>query len=312
MSEVVLSYIEDYSREQVYPFFESIRSTQFDGDIVVFTNKIDNRCSSYLSKVSTHTINVRRLDLKGKHKLPHFVSRLFGDDEVIISPDLSINESLCKFISNFGLTSSPISHFITKKTLHCNCARFLYFQSFLDKTDYDRVLIADARDTIFQSDPFFEHKSYFKDSSIVVSEEFPNPTLGNQDDNAFWIRSMFGESVLDNMSRYPIICAGAILSEGGIISELLEDINKMIISNYIGWGTDQGAINYLLRGSFSDKVNVFEYSKGPISHLGIAPRETIHTDAQNRVLNSDGDPFSIVHQYDRHQDIENVVLRKHH
>ena len=55
---------------------------------------------------------------------------------------------------------------------------------------------------------------------------------------------------------------------------------------------------------------IFSDNFGPVITLGLTKREYINIDIENNILNFNGKVASIVHQYDRHKDILNLIFEK--
>jgi hypothetical protein len=94
------------------------------------------------------------------------------------------------------------------------------------------------------------------------------------------------------------------------VLECVAQIARESVTNYIGWGTDQGTLNFLVRTGRLPATAVSPYGHGPAMHVGIAHRDTIRTGERGRVLNREGEVCNIVHQYDRHPDLMTTLLRR--
>ena len=301
---VVLSYIEGYSAKDIRPFVSSLRDTCYEGDIVFFTFKVHPDCQFLFDKYGVCNVPVRRIDMKNHYRFENRVASLLGIDDKPFIPDISINQRLSKFIAYLDAADLSVSRSIVKRLWHCNSARFLYYEDFLEDRSYDHVLLTDVRDVFFQSNPFHLDVQ----SEFCVAEEHPVRKIDEQNNNADWIRRAYGQSALDALAGLPIICAGVTIGTKNKILNYLSYLNRDIISRHIGWGTDQGAHNYIIRNILPRETDILRYGEGPVTHVGIAPRSSIQIDSRGRVVNEDGQPFSIVHQYDRHPDVEALLL----
>jgi hypothetical protein len=63
---------------------------------------------------------------------------------------------------------------------------------------YRRVLAVDVRDTAFQRDPF---PLIVRDKGVYVFEDDPSKTISECAWNSGWIKSCFGETVLDGIGE---------------------------------------------------------------------------------------------------------------
>lgn len=304
-NSIVLAYIESYAAEDIYPFVASLRNAGYEEKVVFFTNDIAPSCDQLLKDYSIQNIPVSRIDLKGQYHFNGLLGQFLRLDSKPLIPDISINQRLSKVLASTHLAHTKIGRLLARFLWHCQSARFLYFEDFLRRHEsYERILISDARDVVFQSNPFDLDIS----NRLMVFEEHPAKPIDQQPNNADWIRKLYGKKVLSELSGLPVICCGVTMGSRNRVQEYLSLMNAHIVSNYSGWGTDQGAHNFLIRKKRTLRTEVFRYGKGPAVHVGIAPRSSIQIDSRGRVVNEDGQPFSIVHQYDRHPDVEALLL----
>lgn len=307
MSErsLVLSYIESYSAQEVAPFVESLRGSGYTGDIVFFTSNVGEDCGELFATFDVRQIPVSRLDLKQHIQIPHWLARGVGMSSNYLIPDRSVNIRLSRLFRRFHLGTTRLAWILAKVLWHCQSGRFFYFQEFLENNpQYASILIADARDVVFQRDPF----AFDLRDRLYVFEEYPEKPLGRQRDNAGWIENLYGAAALEALSSFPVICVGLLLGRRPQVMQCVREMTMEIITNYIGWGTDQGIPNYLIRTDRLEDVEVVPYGSGPAMHVGIAPRDSIRTDLEGRVLNREGEVCNIIHQYDRHPDLAETLL----
>lgn len=304
-SALVLSYIENYSARDIAPFVESLRATGYTGDVVFYTANVDNDCKALFLEHDVREIPVRRIDMLAPMRMPTWVARGLGLSSPHVIPDRSINIRLSRLFGRLGLGDTPFAREVAKRLWHCQSARFFYFQEFLERNShYESVMIADARDVMFQRAPF----DFDGPKRTYLFEEYPGTTLGQQRENAGWIQQLYGAEGLARVAEHPVICVGVLLGHRRSLLAALQTLTREFITNHIGWGTDQGVPNYFLRSGRLPDVQVRPYGHGPAMHLGIAPRQTIRTDAEGRVLDRDGNVCNILHQYDRHPDLTAALL----
>ena len=75
---------------------------------------------------------------------------------------------------------------------------------------------------------------------------------------------------------------------------------------------DQSIINYLIyyKKFFNNRV-IFSDNFGPVITLGLTERKNIIINySKKQIINFEGQIASIVHQYDRHQDIVKLIYEK--
>ena len=299
MTPLVLGYVEDYGRDDLYPFVDSLRQTGYTGDVTLF---VRNVAPDALRLLETYDVDVRRVsrfDSKPTYSLPAWLVRWFNLSVDTFHPDLSVNRRLASMLDTLGLHTSAVGQAIARVMWHCNVARFFYYARYLEAhRDYDVVLLTDIRDVIFQDHPFLNVSA----DRLLLFEEHPRTPLRHQVDNARWINALYGADRLDAIGEAPIICAGVMLGGADPLLAMIRAMNVEMVGTYIGWGTDQGVLNHLARMPHDD-VRIHPFGTGPAMHLGIAPRRAVSTDAYGRVLDANGAVCPIIHQYDRHPDL---------
>lgn len=181
---------------------------------------------------------------------------------------------------------------------------FLYLQFLKQEHSIDRIMITDVRDVIFQDDPFV----ICTDDKLYCFEEDRSMTLSTCTFNSQWILQAYGRNILYALGHNPIICAGVTIASCKKIQQYLEIICKEIETLLPIWGIDQSAHNVLVRsGRISDTV-IYTNESGPVYTL--AHVKTVKTDNQGFIINDYGIP-SVIHQYDRHPDLQIAIHKKY-
>jgi hypothetical protein len=303
---LVLSYVEDYSAREISPFIRSLRESNYRGDVVLFTSNVKSDCDELFRKHDIQQIKVSRIDLKQKIAIPKWVSRLVGTSATHFIPDLTVNRRLSRVISRLDAGRSGFARHVARNLWHCQSGRFLYFLDFLrEHSTYRSILISDARDVVFQDNPFIA----LTDNKIHVFEEYAGIPIGQQANNASWIRNLYGDETLKQLADNPIICCGVTIGGYSAMMEYLRLICDHIVTRYSGWGTDQGIHNYLFRTQRIRNARIHRYGSGLAMHIGIAPRDTISLDPDGRIRNREDRICPIIHQYDRHPDLKHMLTR---
>lgn len=76
---------------------------------------------------------------------------------------------------------------------------------------------------------------------------------------------------------------------------------------------DQAIINYVIyykKKFANDTIIRNENKDSPILTLGVAKNDSFIIDLEGNILNAKGEIAALVHQYDRHKNIEIIVLKK--
>jgi hypothetical protein len=178
-----------------------------------------------------------------------------------------------------------------------NQARFFTYRAWLEDctTAGDRLLLCDARDLVFQSDPFAHFPA---PSSAFVVEEEATVSLSANSYNARWYRESYGARMLDRDGGHPVVCAGLIGGEQAALARTLDAIIAESCRRPRLYGADQAVVNHL---HYEGRLGCTKFLNGEelVWHLyGVAP--------ENIVINPDYSisapgrrPCPIVHMYDR-------------
>ena len=201
-------------------------------------------------------------------------------------------------MAEHGATVIPLVRPVGLGHLSYNALRyFLYLEYLKGVTDrFDRILITDVRDVIFQADPF----AFPWPDGVNCTLEDRRMTIGRCPHNVHWIREQQGEGALRLVQDRPISCSGTTVADHDAMVNYLETLTARLLP-YAGGermaGYDQGVHNSLVHGGALPDLTLHDNS-GPILTLGYTRGEP-SLDSKGVVLNERGERPVIVHQYDR-------------
>jgi hypothetical protein len=159
-----------------------------------------------------------------------------------------------------------------------------------------RILLADTRDIVFQSNPFGALGS----SRLRFHLEQPL-RLADCPTNSDWLRRALGPDGLQELGHHQVSCAGTLLGRADAVLEYLLHMTQLLLDvppPHRFSGVDQAVHNAILwRGLVAGAEavpNAAEVLTVPQGGLGALAR----LDGA-RILNADGSASAIVHQYDR-------------
>jgi hypothetical protein len=173
--------------------------------------------------------------------------------------------------------------------------RFEIYNDYLKKYNniVNKVLLSDINDVIFQEDPFsinFTEDMYCALEQSILSDDSNSSSILNM----YWINECnhLSENNYANYNNKYIVCAGTILGNyNGIIKFL--DFYKNIQNNKIV--NDQGLLNVY---NYLSSKKCLEYKQSKILTLDKINFETLNI-INNRIVNDDGEIYSIIHQINR-------------
>ena len=184
--------------------------------------------------------------------------------------------------------------------------RYEIFLEFLKDKNYNNILCCDSRDIYFQSNPFdFNYKG-------AINFFLEDEKIKNCPYNSNWIIKTYGKAAFDNISDKIILCSGSVLGSMNKIKEYLSLLKDKISQikykkrlKYLltlrrdpeGRGCDQGHANYLVHKNIIKDFYLYSNASGPFATVFYLKK--IIFDSQSRLLNNSGDPYLLVHQYDK-------------
>jgi hypothetical protein len=161
---------------------------------------------------------------------------------------------------------------------------FLYKWWAMRYPSNSKIMLADFRDVVFQSNPFkYHHKEWFPSHQLAVFlEAHPAKVIGRDVFNSGWIRSCYGQEGLEVIGTFTASCAGismgtrdAVLVYTHLLLTQLDPTNRYNFqanppvnppanhNGCISLGMDQGFHNWLLySGILGRYMNVKVFPNG--------------------------------------------------
>jgi hypothetical protein len=210
--------------------------------------------------------------------------------------------------SNFKFINPlfPLFESIGKSSLHIAVER--YFIALQVVRKYGRscsnILLTDSRDVVLQSNPFNSI-----DGRLITGLE--KKKIKDCQYNSEWIELLYGEKVLRKMSEQQIVCSGVILGTVEKVEQYLSEMcDKMwsILPKIAPTYYDQGIHNHLCYES-KLPIHLTDNREGLIATLGYE-QDVLKDSASGLVQVGDLYP-AIVHQYDRHPDLQTFFKKKY-
>jgi hypothetical protein len=199
---------------------------------------------------------------------------------------------------------------------HINNSRFIrYLEFLLDKiVDYDRVMLSDTRDVVFQDDPF---KDLPFDCMYFFAEDHHVKIVDDQEYSAPWIKMVFGDEVYEQLKDLHIICAGTTIGSTGNIIKYLTMMTDVLHQlreknpNVYQINIDQGIHNYIAHntnryypdGTIKENGDIV----GTVGHTSISYSDNIEYKDDHILVY--GKKPAVVHQYDRTAQLTNFYQK---
>lgn len=195
--------------------------------------------------------------------------------------------------------------------------RYNAYKEYLRKNKkYERVLVTDTRDVLFQKSPFKQLNDIIGDEHGVVFILEGNVGKGIAIEtckyNSNWIQSCFNATVYSYTKDKYISCSGSTIGDSVSLLQYFE-LLSMIFSSVIDrtcenmTGIDQGAHNYLLYYyrnfiGLPFKAIPMEVGTSPIGTIGYTDSWEYMLDQSGFLVFKNYQIPSVVHQYDRKEE----------
>lgn len=182
--------------------------------------------------------------------------------------------------------------------------RFFIAREILTKINADEILLSDARDVYFQSDPFGVE-------GVVFAEE-PQLISGCKV-NSNWIKKYLGEDEFQTITSNPILCGGTILGQRLELINFLDNFTKTIEAvrsrqTNLAWGVDQACLNSMVWNTHSSPT--YKTSKNYQGFaLTLFHEKSFLMNSEGRLINRDRSIIPVIHQYDRFPWLEQHLRR---
>ena len=192
--------------------------------------------------------------------------------------------------------------------------RFIHIYNFLKQNNYRYVVSTDVRDVVFQSNPFdyledkmnttMHYKGLFASSEVIK--------IKDEEWNRDNILKNFGEYFYNEIKENEVCNVGILAGRSETIKELCFYLYQFSL-NRPDWVCDQAAYNVLLGTkiwSSTTHVTRLKDAWAVNAHVTNKPdlveklkpyllEKAPTISKEGLIVNSDGKPFVIVHQYDR-------------
>jgi hypothetical protein len=289
---LVLGMVHNYSWEELRPFLVSLRQSGYSDEIVLFYHRIGRKTMDAIRARDVTLLPFR--NLRGNfrsgnaRKALNFLSQKYYRAKW---PFYSVG---------WPLLLSPAKQ------------RFLLFHRFLRDHGhrYRRVLLTDTRDVFFQRDPFVEDPG---DDLIFFEEGQP---LAQGMFNPLWIIHHLGHAALTRLGAKPTLCSGTILGRPEALDCYLSRLVQLMSeADRMDFATGDQALHNAVVYEGLDRIP-FSVRRSPNGAGSVYTlsrylhRTKIAQSPSGDVVNECGQVVPILHQYDRHPDLQRVLLGK--
>jgi hypothetical protein len=292
---LVLGCATGYTPEQLLPFVSSLRGSGFEGELALVI--YEDQRGALASLAGQYSVNLIAIS-----RTPAWLPKRVGCRVQNRGRMRWLHKCLGGTLPPL-LRSGAILSFLgwhVHYFFHISCGRYFLYYSYLRRRrgDYN-VLLTDVRDVIFQDDPFRyspgDGLHYFMDPTVCIGDE---PL------NAEWVTLAFGEAYCASRKGSRISCAGTTMGPLAPMMTYLQgmciELMRAVASIAGLFGVDQAVHNYLLWEGKLPGVVLCENGRDAVMTLKNADIKMHGMDGESRILNMDGHPAPVLHQYDFH------------
>ena len=272
-----------YEPAKIRLFVQSLAATGFQGRLVLFVYGSQRADTRELLRKCAPGLEVELVVIRGIREHAKFVrsciKRLFA-----MMPSESLPSLKRRLLRFQGMP---------------HVTRYFHYADYLATHDgFSKVLLSDVRDVVFQSDPFAGW-----DRGLYVGMESPALTIATEPFDREWMLDAYGEAMLARIGHCQVSCSGVTFGDGEsirrYIDQILAETLRLPFSKMKTRIYDQAFHNKLLHEGELADVHLCQPLSSFIATLGCLDPSAF-TLAEGFLLNEDGHPAPIVHQYDRH------------
>ncbi len=301
-----------YPSNLIMPFLKSLRATSYQGRVCLLVGDMSAKTQNELRTVADDVVDLDGLygkelaryhvrglanrlaklrDMRGGRRLYAPLFQLLLKRAAPARRD-ALRRDLEKRIE--GFQSLRYTHYLN------------YIQQLTPPVDY--VMLSDVRDVIFQRDPFDHHF----DNDLEVFLESPSITIGNEPFNRGWIKNLYGEKTLHELSSNTVCCSGTTMGTRAGMERYLRLMIAELERHDRPLGShDQGVHNFLLRTNQFQPVTIYHNGESPVLTMGMEAARMLSQNEEQEILNLNGQVAPVVHQYDRYPELYEQVKKKY-
>jgi hypothetical protein len=288
MRDVILSVQRNGDFTTLAPFVLSLERTGYRGRVVLFTSRLKRDA---LAELRRHGFELEPFTFIGKAKRQ------------------PLAELWPLWRRLFALpVPMQAKRWLASRVFHLVYRRHLLYADYLSRHahEFDRVMLADSKDVFFQLDPFCWNPA----TGLHVVLEDQSSRIGTCRSHRSWMGHQFGEDYVNRHAERMISCAGTTFGDTASVRQYLDQMISVSMSARslkISSG-DQGIHNYLLIEHLLPNVRVHPNGRGPVLTMGVMNPADIRINDAGQVLNDDGQPAPVLHQYDRISSLQKRLL----
>lgn len=288
---IILGCIYKMDVQSIRPYIQSLFATDTEAKLVLFCSHLSQETLDYINSFNEPEKGVTRIECLPFSPVLYKLHNPFSAFWPLIH--------LIAGMSNYNVDAG-INRLFLKKATNLMCVRFYHYYEYLksNRERYDRVILTDIRDVIFQSDPF---KHFTFDGLESFCED---KTINNCPTNRQWIIDTFGSQMLERVGNEIAVCAGVVCGTTACMIKYLKIMLQCFLQSTkmsMVSGADQAIHNVIMHHQLGENlpVSIHQNFESYALTMGAMKKGDLTFDGLGRVLNHRGEVVSILHQYDR-------------
>ena len=300
---LILSVAEDYEWRHVRPFLESLRATDFDGDVRFFAAGMPRDSVERVERAGAADGRPRRFRVRVRGHVFRLYDRPLTRVRWHVQPAY---RHVLDALSRLGRDRETTRARILGVVANTDVARHCFYLDHLLRVghEYDNVMLSDVRDVVFLGDPF----DFDIGDSMYCFAEAESFTIDKQVNNRGWLIGAYGEAALRELGDRPILCAGVTIGRtSAVIAYLRLMIDQLARLPRQPLGVDQGVHNYLVHKGLVPNARLVGNREGAVLTVGLMSEAEAAAALEERAHE-----IRVVHQYDRHPHLLDVLSSLSH
>jgi hypothetical protein len=287
--DLILAAAQDYDWQDLAPFVDSLRATDFSGDIHFFVSGLSQRTEQELRLAGVGLSQPRRARIK----LGSYVLSPYKRSRVLWHFQPSYRRAV-RLLSSLSGDRQAATRRIMAALSNVDVARYFWYLDHLSRygSRYRHVMLTDVRDVVFTGSPFdFEihDRVYF----FLEDERW---RINQNRISVGWLYEAYGAESVVRLGDRPLSCSGITIGTVPTVCAYLRAmVDELVRLPRQDSGIDQGVHTYVVYNDMVPNSELIANGDGPVLTVGLMP--------PGEALKALADPLApvkVVHQYDRH------------
>jgi hypothetical protein len=288
---VILTTLHRANFAHVAPLVLSLKRTGYTGQLVVFASAVNDETCAKLRELGATIVPFHFPGKRDRQRL----ARLWP---------------LWRWYFSIR-ASQAAKEKLAHRVFHVRYRRYLLYLQYLREhgVRFDRVMLADAKDVVFQADPF----SWNPEPGVHFLLEEAQVRIGHCRLHRLWMSCQFGKDYVERHAEETATCSGTTFGDTASILEYLQCMIATIMKARdlakISGG-DQGIHNYLLLEKLLPNSIIHPNRRAPVLTMGVMRWDQVQLNGDGLVVNETGAPVPVLHQYDRIPELKKHILAR--